>query len=138
MARNTAKLQSTGESVAQVEARQDKALEIQVKAKAWLAAGLSLNEVATLITAENRKEKKAARRADVMSRLPRERFLKHATPKQATIDGRPVLLIVRGSKLDKSMGWGCSEQVVVEIDGEEFDATLGINLTINGTKPVGK
>jgi len=138
-------MSSVGESLAQVEARLQTgitpqnaaaAAEVDAKRNAWLAMGLSMEEIAVLMSSEAKKLRKQARHQAVTSVMTRERFAQHAKPIEVAVGKVPYSARVKYENPDKSLGWTISEQTTVVVDGVRLPATLSFNLTINGTKPL--
>ncbi len=105
-----------------------------------LAAGLTVQEVAILMASEAKQAAKAARRDTIAKVMTRERFCAKAQPFEAVlkINGVeiPVTVMVGGHNPMKSMGWNANQQMTVRVDGEDLKCTLGLNLTVNHTKPI--
>lgn len=105
-----------------------------------LASGtLSLQDVAILLAADAKQARKAAARDTVNKVLTREQFLEEAQPFEATLHlptgDVKVLVNVAGQNPLKSLGWNANGQTKVEVCGKQMSCTLGINLTVNHTKP---
>lgn len=115
-------------------------IHVMSRQEQLIKAGLTVQEVAILMASEAKQAAKAARRDTVAKVMTRERFCTKAQPFQATlqINGEeiPVTVMVGGHNPMKSMGWNANQQMKVTVDGEVLSCTLGLNLTVNHTKPV--
>lgn len=69
--------------------------------------------------------------------VTRDEFLANAKPLDITIGGRPLISDVKEFSTG-SLGWYTNGKTIVEINGKQVTAQVGLNITIVGSKELSR
>lgn len=69
--------------------------------------------------------------------VSRDQFRKGAKPVNVSINGVPMVAMVKEFE-SGSLGWYLGNKTIIEIDGVQVEATIGLNLIITKSKDLPK